>query len=161
MLTSHQASYVSPKIFLYIKVSLVKKLNQVSRLARTTMGQVFDPNYIFLSKFLAIILIVHGSFSGTIKSGGTWCGCGWWPHQSSMTTRLWMRDIDTGCRSLSSLWSPVTNLWGPGVDWEWPRLWSSLLPAPGHSLYTRASPPVATSRVRNVLKWLSWMYYKL
>ena len=40
MLTSHQASHVSPKT-LYYNVSLVKKLNQVSRLSRTTMGQVF------------------------------------------------------------------------------------------------------------------------
>ena len=50
MLTSHQASHVSPKTFLYIKVSLVKKLNQVSRLARTTMGQVFDPSKLYISQ---------------------------------------------------------------------------------------------------------------
>ena len=138
LLSSQCWQVIKPHTFLqkpFINVSLVKKLNQVSRLACTTMGQVFAEFSIY---FPPNSLLSNPDCPWQLfrnhKSGGAWCECGWWPHPSCLTTRLWMRDIDTGRRSLSSLWSQSPLR--PSVDWEWPRLCSSLLATLSLSLHS-------------------------
>ena len=107
LLSSQCWQVIKPHTFLqkpFINVSLVKKLNQVSRLACTTMGQVFaefsiyfPPNSLLSNPDCPWQLFRNHKVWRDVM----WVWCGWWPHQSSMTTRLWMRDIDTGCPLLS------------------------------------------------------------